>query len=61
MEELKRRCRGFYGQFFELIKPISKKYELAAKVALLPHLRYLIVDTVENSKLVVDFLKEKGL
>ena len=61
LDELKKRCRGYLGQFFELIKPISKKYEMACKVSLLPQLRYLLVDTVESSHYVSDFLKEKGI
>jgi chromosome segregation ATPase len=61
LEELKRRCRGFLGQFFELVNPISKKYELASKVSLLPCLRYLVVETAADAKYTTEFLKEKGL
>lgn len=61
LEELKKRCRGYLGQFFELVKPISRKYEMAVKVSLLPQLRYLLVDTVESARYVADFLKEKGM
>lgn len=61
LEELKRRCRGYLGQFFELVKPISRKYELACKVSLLPCLRYLVVDTAASAKYTAEFLKEKGL
>ena len=61
LDELKRRCRGYLGQMFELVKPIAKKYELACKVSLLPHLRYLLVDTAASAAYVADFLKEKGL
>lgn len=61
LEELKRRCRGYLGQFYELLNPISRKYELACKVSLLPCLRYLVVDTAASAKYTTEFLKEKGL
>lgn len=34
LDELKKRCRGYLGQFYELIKPLNKKYETAVKVSL---------------------------
>ena len=61
LQELKRRCKGYHGQLFELIKPINQKYDTAVRVALRKHLRYLVVDTVETSKYCTEFLKEKGL
>lgn len=61
MEELKKRQRGFLGQFFELIKPINPKYDLAVKVSLTKCLRFLVVDTAQTAKYVTEFLKEKGL
>lgn len=61
LDELKKRQRGYLGQFYELIKPINKKYETAVKVSLKKCLRFLVVDTAETSKYVTEFLKEKGL
>ena len=61
LKELKSRCRGYYGQFFELIKPINDKYELAVKVALAKCLKFLVVDTAESAQMVNDFLSEKNL
>ena len=61
LEELKKRCKGYLGQFYELMKPINKKYDVAVKVSLTKCLKFLVVDTVQNSRYVTDFLKEKGL
>ena len=61
LDELKKRCRGYLGQLFELLKPMNKKYELAIKVAMAKQLKLLVVDTAESSKYVTEFLKEKGL
>lgn len=61
LDELKKRCKGYLGQFYELMKPINKKYDVAVKVSLTKCLRFLVVDTVQSSKYVTEFLKEKGL
>lgn len=61
LDELKKRCRGYLGQFYELVKPINKKYDLAVKVSLVKCLKYLVVDTAATSRYLIDFLKEKGL
>ena len=61
LDELKKRCRGYLGQFYELIKPINRKYDVAVKVSLTKCLKFLVVDTVQTSKYVTEFLKEKGL
>ena len=34
LKELKSRCRGYQGQFFELVKPINSRYDIAVKVSL---------------------------
>ena len=34
LKELKSRCRGYLGQFFELVKPINNNYDIAVKVSL---------------------------
>jgi len=34
LDELKKRCKGYLGQLYELIKPINKKYDIAVKVSL---------------------------
>ena len=59
LKELKTRCRGYHGQFYELVKPINARYDIAVKVALSKCLKYLVVDSVESSKIVNEFLKEK--
>ena len=59
MKELKSRCRGYYGQFFELVKPINNKYDIAVKVALSKCLKFLIVDTPASAQIVNEFLREK--
>lgn len=61
LDELKKRCRGYLGQFYELIKPMNKKYETAVKVSMKKCLRFLVVDTVASSKYVTEFLKEKQI
>lgn len=61
LDELKKRCRGYLGQFYELVKPINRRYDLAVKVALGKCLKYLVVDTAATSRYLIDFLKEKGL
>jgi chromosome segregation ATPase len=45
LKELKQRCRGFKGQLYELVKPISPQYDIAIKVALQKCLKMLVVDT----------------
>ena len=59
LKELKGRCRGYYGQLYELVKPINPKYDIAVKVALSKCLRYLVVDSGESARLVNEFLLEK--
>lgn len=49
LKELKGRCRGFLGQFLELVKPINAKYDLAVKVALSKCLKYLVVNSAESA------------
>lgn len=61
LDELKKRCKGYLGQLYELMKPINKKYDVAVKVCLTKCLKFLVVDTVQSSRYVTDFLKEKGL
>ena len=61
LKELKSRCRGYYGQFYELVKPIDAKYDIAVKVALSRCLKFLVVDSIESSKIVNEFLKEKQI
>lgn len=61
LDELKKRCKGYLGQLYELLKPINKKYDIAVKVCLTKCLKFLVVDTVQSSRYVTDFLKEKGL
>ena len=61
LDELKKRCRGYLGQFYELVKPINRKYDVAVKVSLTKCLKFLVVDTVQTSEYVTEFLKEKGL
>ena len=61
LKELKSRCRGYYGQFYELVKPINAKYDIAVKVALSRCLKFLVVDSIESSKIVNEFLKEKQI
>lgn len=61
LDELKRKCKGYLGQMYELIKPIHKKYDVAVKVGMTKSLRYLVVDTVQSSLYVTEFLKEKGM
>ena len=59
LKELKGRCRGYYGQLYELVKPINPKYDIAVKVALSKCLRYMVVDSGESARLVNEFLLEK--
>ena len=61
LDELKKRCKGYLGQLYELVKPINAKYDTAVKVALTKCLRYLVVDTVSSSKYVTEYLKDKGI
>ena len=61
LQELKRKCKGYYGQVYELVKPIHKKYDVSVKIGLCKTLRYLVVDTVSSSQYCTEFLKEKGL
>ena len=61
LEELKKRCKGYLGQLFELIKPINATYDIAAKVALQKCLRFMVVDTPQSAQYCTEFLKEKGL
>lgn len=61
LEELKKRCKGYLGQLYELIKPINDKYDIPVKVALSKSLKFLIVDTPQNAEYCTEFLKEKGL
>lgn len=49
LKELKSRCRGYLGQFFELVKPINKKYDISVKVALSKCLKFLVVDTPQSA------------
>lgn len=59
LKELKGRCKGYLGQFYELIKPINSKYDIAVKVALKKCLRYLVVDSEEAAGICNEFLKRK--
>ena len=61
LKELKQRCRGYQGQFFELVKPINPSYDIAVKVCLQKCLRMLVVDTAESALVCSDFLKERNL
>ncbi|CDW87992.1 structural maintenance of chromosomes 1 [Stylonychia lemnae] len=61
LEELKKRCKGYLGQLYELIKPINAQYDIAVKVALSKCLRFLVVDTPQTAEYCTEFLKEKGL
>jgi chromosome segregation ATPase len=61
LKELKQRCRGYQGQFYELVKPINPKYDIAIKVALKKCLKMLVVDSAEAAQTCSDFLKEKQL
>lgn len=45
LDELKKKCKGYLGQFYELIKPNNPKYDVAVKVSLAKTLRYLVVDS----------------
>ena len=49
LKELKSRCRGYYGQFYELVKPINNKYDISVKVALSKCLKFLVVNTPESA------------
>lgn len=61
LEELKKRCSGYKGQLYELIKPIKQTYDVAVKVALQKCLRFLVVDTQYSAEYCTEFLKEKSL
>lgn len=61
LKELKSRCRGYKGQFFELVKPINPSYDIAVKVSLQKCLRMLVVDSAEAALTCSDFLKERSL
>lgn len=61
LKELKSRCRGYLGQFFELVKPINNNYDIAVKVSLQKCLKFLVVDTEEAAANCNEFLKEKKL
>ena len=61
LRELKGRCRGYYGQLFELVKPINAQYDTAVKVALSKCLRFLVVNNAESAQMVNDFLREKQI
>lgn len=61
LEELKKRCKGYLGQLFELIKSINVKYDIAVKVALSKCLKFLVVDTPQTAEYCTEFLKEKGM
>ena len=59
--ELSQRCKSYHGQFFELIKPISDKYDMAVKVGLQKFLKYLVVADESAASICSEFLKEKQL
>ena len=59
--DLSRLVGGFYGSLTSLVSSISQQYSLALERSLGAALSYLIVDTVESSKLVSSLLKDKGL
>jgi chromosome segregation ATPase len=61
LKELKSRCRGYLGQFYELIKPINSTYDIAVKVAMQRCLRMLVVDSEEAAAICNEFLKEKDM
>jgi len=60
-EELMKRCKSYRGQFYELVKPIQSKYDMAVKVSLAKCLRFLVVDDSQGAQYVHEFLKEKSL
>ena len=49
LKELKGRCRGYYGQLYELVKPVQAQYDTAVKVALSKCLKFLVVNTAESA------------
>jgi len=61
LEELKKRCKGYLGQLYELIKPINSQFDIAVKVSLSKCLRFLVVDSASSAEYCTEFLKEKGL
>ena len=61
LKELKSRCRGYLGQFMELVKPINAKYDIAVKVALSKCLKFLVVKNSDAAQMVNDFLREKQI
>lgn len=61
LEELRGRCKGYYGQLYELVKSINAQYDVAVKVALSKCLKYLVVDSPQTAQYCTDFLREKGL
>lgn len=58
---MKKRCKGYLGQLYELIKSINVKYDIAVKVALSKCLKFLVVDSPQTAEYCTEFLKEKGL
>lgn len=61
LEELKRRCKWYLGQLYELIKPVNYQYDIAVKVALGKQLKFLVVENEQGAEYCTEFLKEKGL
>lgn len=61
LKELKQRCRGYKGLFYELVKPINPQYDIAVKVSLQKCLKFLVVNSAKDAQTVSDFLTEKQL
>lgn len=61
LEELKKRCKWYLGQLYELIKPMNAQYDIAVKVALGKQLKFLVVENEQGAEYCTEFLKEKGL
>jgi chromosome segregation ATPase len=61
LAELRQRCRGYKGQFYELVKPINPSYDIAVKVSLSKCLKMLVVEDTDAAQICSDFLKEKSI
>lgn len=61
LDELAKRCKGYLGQLYELIKPINSEFDIPVKVALNKCLKFLVVDSPSTAEFCTEFLKEKGL
>lgn len=61
LSELRQRCRGYKGRFYELVKPINASFDIAVKVSLSKCLKMLVVDDTDSAQICSDFLKEKSI